>query len=402
MNSLSATVRPPILAYYNSDGSVIVGDKSSISTSGVIYNNLFDYHSGPYSHSVSATAGYDTMEITISTPPFQTRQWISEGIGNHIEVYGSSGIVWEGFVNQISINIGPTTINIGPLIDIANRISVSYTTKRWNTNPPIGGDQAQTSFDTVQESINRWGTFEKIISGGEGYEATMEALRDSKLTELSWPIVGQDFGFQGGSGVSIQLSCLGYYHYLGRYMVDTNTAKTGDVNISEKLGDVLDADPDSLFSSASATITSNTLQVPDYDDGTRNGMELVQELVGLGFSAGRRALFMVGKDRHVTYEPLAVDKDYKYVYSIYDESPSIRDRGGSEPALWDISAGEWVKIQSTNAVPFSGDAPRNSDPSLMFTEKITFTAPDEIKIEGGLGSNFKARLATYGLGFTRG
>lgn len=385
MSNLSAKVTEPLLA----------------TTSGTIYENIFDYHHGQYSHDKKATIGYDTMNMDIITPDTDTRDWITNGLGRHIEVTAPSGVVWEGFVNQLSVSTGLVKLDIGPLMDIANRIKVTYTTRTYNTNPPIGGDAAETAFATNTASDANWGTFELVVSGGEGELATMEAMRASKLNELSWPKISNALS-SGSPGPSvISISCLGYYHMMSRYLFDSATANTGTVNISEKLADVLDEDPDSLFSSSNATIETNTLQVPDFDDGNRKGLDVLQELVGLGFASGQRALLSVGAGRHVTYQSLALDKEPIYVYSIYDDG-GLYHKDASPVKPWDIRTGEWIEIEAITAQPFDSSLPRHSDPKYIFIEGVSYSAPIGFSIQGGLGNTLKEKIGKFGLTFSRG
>lgn len=367
-----------------------------------LYDNLFDFHTGPYSHSKAATMGYDAMSVDVIVHGPEMREWLSHGLGRHVEVYAPSGRVWEGFVNQITVTNGATTLKSGPLSDISNHIRVDYTTRRWDTNPPIGGDPASTSYASNAASLARWGTFEEIIAGGEGVAATMEAMRDSKLNELAWPKVSHDFA-SGGSGQGVvSLECLGYYHLLDRYLFDENMADTGEVNASTKLADVLNADPDDLFTSVNATIETNTLQVPSVDDGSRTGLTVAQELVGLGFSTGRRALFQVGNNRYVRYYSLTLDNEAKYVYNMYDQYPTLSLRDGTPVAPWDIEVGEWIELESLSAKPIDEDLPRQSDPRFIFIESVNFSAPNDFTISGGLGNTFKEKIGKTGLYLRQG
>lgn len=387
--NLTAIVQPPLL--------------STGGTATAVYDNLFDYQTTRYDQSKAATIGYDSMNMDIIVSEAEVRDWLTNGIGRHIEIYATSGRVWEGFVNQINLTIANTTLNIGPLLDISNSIRVDYTTRRWDTNPPIGGDPASTAFAQNDPSVNRWGTFEEVISGGEGVAATMLAMRNSKLNELAWPRVSQDLS-SGTSGQGVlSLSCLGYYHMLNRYLFTANTGDTGEVNISNKLEDVLADDPDTLFAATNAVVEANTLQVPSFDDGSRTGLSVIQELVGLGFASGQRAMFQVGNNRRVVYKALPLDMEAKYVYGMYDNYPLLALRDGTTVKPWDIQVGEWIEIESLAAKPIDSDLPRHSDPRFIFIESVSFTAPDDISIQGGIGNTLKEKIAERtGTGYRAG
>lgn len=377
---LTATVYPPITA-----------PQSSV----FIYDNLFDFQTESYSHTISATVGYDSMSMSIMVHETEMRDWLTHGLGRRIEVVGPSGIIWEGFVNEISLTSGPTQINVGPLLDIANKIKVSYTTKTYNTNPPIGGQPAETSFDSNLRSQDLWGTFEEILTGGEGVAATMEAMRSVSLSDMAFPKLAQDLSPDQQNPNAISLSCLGYYHYLDRYYF-TDAITTGLVDINVKLADTLDADPDDLFTSQE--IEPNELEVPAVEDGTRSGLTIIKELVGYGFSGGRRALLMVGAGRKVVYKPMELDRTPKYVYSPYDQYPALSLGDGTDTKPWDIVPGEWVEFESLTARPIDTSLPRDSDPRFMFIESVTFSTPNGIRIAGGKGATLKEKLDQLSLG----
>lgn len=392
--SLTATVKPPLLstAYSLSAQSLLAG---------VLYENLFDYQTGRYSQTSGATIGYDSMTMEVIFSDAETRDWMAFGLGRHIEVYAPSGLVWEGFVNSMSISMDSVDFSVGPLMDISNNIKVTYVTRSYNTNPPIGGENEETNYAALAESQLRWGTFSEIISGGDGQTAiTMNALRNSRLNDSAWPKIDQNLSSSGSGTGSITLECLGYYHYLDRFYFDANTADTGEVNISAKLTDILNDDPDGMFSASNASIEANTLQVPSYDDGSRSGLAVIQELIGLGFSSGQRAMFMVEGQRKVIYKSLELDKAAKYTYSIYDQYPSIATVDGTAIEPWDVKPGEWVLIESLlTSKPFSATLPRQSDPKYIFIESVTYESPNSLSIKGGMGNTLKERVSLMGLGF---
>jgi len=82
-----------------------------------------------YWHTIEALGGYWSAEFTIRGNRNLVDDWLQDGIGKRILVFdGSLTCIWEGFVNQVIANYGPLAATRGPLLDIANRVWVVYST----------------------------------------------------------------------------------------------------------------------------------------------------------------------------------------------------------------------------------------------------------------------------------
>jgi hypothetical protein len=168
--------------------------------------------------------GYDSAKFDIPLD----HMWASMSsvlFGSDIRIYDDHGVqVWEGFANKVSISSGASLISIGPLMEISNRINLRYTTYRWNTNPPTGGDEEETGFiigtEEAKASLNTWGSLSEIISApremstDEALEAVMGILRTK-------PNPKYEFSISDSNGQeSITIECLGYFHLLNKMISD--------------------------------------------------------------------------------------------------------------------------------------------------------------------------------------
>lgn len=208
--------------------------------------------------STRAIGGYWEATLTLDLGREGFEEWIADGLGRHIEIYGDAmQKVWEGWVNRIDGSAGALSVTRGPLLDVANRVAVVYREKDTSASPPTLGAQAITTIAENAASQLAFGIFEQIVSGGEldnavGIEEA-DQLRDTYLAENAWPRTGKAWnaGNLGGGGPSVTLYCLGYVHLLAAYTYE-DVAGSGTMITEAKIAGVLDADPNNLFASANA------------------------------------------------------------------------------------------------------------------------------------------------------
>ena len=225
-----------------------------------------------YTHKISASGGFDSATLNFPTKQAQTEDWFINGLGRHIIVYGQSlNIIWEGFVNEISINVGVLSAKVGPLLEIANKVKVTHQTISYNTNPPVGGEQAETAFANDTTSQSNYGILESIVSGGTGSTTEMEQIRDTYIEENRSP--QNDRSLNIGSSpqnATVTLSCMGYYHILDHYYYENTGRNNSDVGT--KIKDVIDGDPGSRFDTVN--VSANSLVVNEYEKGDKTALAI--------------------------------------------------------------------------------------------------------------------------------
>ena len=99
-----------------------------------------------YSHVVSSVGGYISASFEIAANMNIINDWLTSGLMRHISVKEPAGnVVWEGFVNSVTLNFGRISIVRGPVLGIGNKVSCKYTTVRYDPlGINFGGKPAQT------------------------------------------------------------------------------------------------------------------------------------------------------------------------------------------------------------------------------------------------------------------
>ena len=165
-----------------------------------------------YGHENVADGGFEKANLVLAKGFGEVEGWLQSGLMRHIEVYSPAiELIWEGFVNKVSAAIGPLTVEVGPVLNIANKVSVIYQTKSYNTNPPIPGKRMVSSFSGDTNSQGRYGILELYLSGGTGTTADWEQARDSYLEKKAKPEVSNNINLSGsGSEPRVSLELMGY------------------------------------------------------------------------------------------------------------------------------------------------------------------------------------------------
>ena len=194
-----------------------------------------------YSHTDSAFIGYDRAEIIINVGLEDAEWWFERGLGCDIQVH-SEGLddVWEGFVNEVEVNVGDLTVGRGPLLDMANRVMAVYAPLDVDVHPPVAGDRAVTTIVEDTASQDKYGIIEKVISVGtvivDATTNEAERQRDIYLAEHKEPETTHRLAGQPSDTPSVKLSCLGYGHWLSVYIYDDfDPAEAGYIELSNKI-----------------------------------------------------------------------------------------------------------------------------------------------------------------------
>ena len=108
------------------DPTIVPGGGGSYTPRGRYLFNLSNVVDS-YSHTIEAFGGYTTAQFTFKASQDEFDDWLENGLNRHIEVYNPyGGEMWEGFVNQLTYSVGGFSVVRGPLMDLANRIWVTY------------------------------------------------------------------------------------------------------------------------------------------------------------------------------------------------------------------------------------------------------------------------------------
>ena len=377
----------------NRSPSIIISSPIWAST-GFVDDSIRNKMSG-YSHTISAVGGYDSASISMTMRKIDAEDWFANGLGRHVEFFDHALVKkWEGFINEVRIGIGVLSASQGPLVDIVNRTAVVYQTASYNTNPPVSGQRATTTQGDNAGSQAKYGILESYLSGGTGTETSMNGVRDTFLAERGWPQSNKDVNFDSPGDITVELSCLGYYHLLPKYVYQ-QTTNTGQVNISIKIQDVLTADPSSRFSSDYSQIETNTTQINQFENEGKDALSVIQNAVVVGDGSGNRTLFGIYNDRKARYEtiPTAIALQT----SLNAKRQQVESLAGSWVLPWDVTPGQWMTINDFLIGQVQKTNPRE-DQRNIFIERVTYTAPYGLSVNGVQVETLPQLLAQYGLG----
>jgi len=296
------------------------------------------------------------------------------GLGRHV-VTKNEGLVtiWEGFVNRISARIGGRSIVIGPLLDIANKVNVIYSTIDTSTTPPTTGIRVITATSEDTDSQEQFGVIEQTLSLSGTLQTLAERARDKYLSENKFPPRSTDITLSSKGEVGMSVECLGYYHLLN--ITPFNDLNSGTQTLSARLQALLATN--SIISTDYSRIETNSLAIPRYVDDNPRVKGLIEDLLTLGDSNDNRYRFGIFAERKAIYE--AIVAEITYYYRI-DEN-EIEDKANNKVYPWNVLPGYWLR---TPDFLVGRSQPTNimEDIRNTFIVNVNFTAPYDLTIQG--------------------
>ncbi|MEE9573470.1 MAG: hypothetical protein V3W20_10510 [Candidatus Neomarinimicrobiota bacterium] len=351
------------------------------------------------SFSIRSIGGFWDASIKINYPLNRIEDWMDTGgitgLGRHIVIYNSSlCVIWEGFVNSISATMGGVTYKIGTLKEIANRVSVAYSTVDTNITPPAVGGRETTDAANDTDSQDKYGIIEQIIPKGGATTVLAEQARDAWLKDRKDPQVNTRDNVTGQSGPNLQLNCLGYWHWLDLYTY-TNIIG-GDDNLSDFVETISGAQLNNIISTDYNLITSNTLQVPTYQDKKRKAGSILKTLNSFGDASNNRYTIGVYQDRKVVYEQIPENFDYQRRIT---SNSNILGRLQEPIDPWDIVPGKWIFYPDflSGRFPPVTSTTLSTDPRATLIQSMKFTAPNSVSISGERIGESDQIMAKFGL-----
>ena len=347
-----------------------------------------------YSHSIRADGGFLTASFSTAIPEAEVAEWATGTLANHVEVVDETGrIVWEGLINSISISYGGSSVDIGPLTDIANKVKVAYQTVDYSI-VWLPGESKETAFASDALSQETYFIFEEALSIQEATDTIATNIRDTYLNSHKNPPISHSVSLDGG-GVSVTFDCVGYIRMLEAYFYTDNA--TTAVDADTKIKSVLAADPNSIFSAASTVnIGSNTTQVSPYEEGDERARSIIQGIVGYGDGQGDRWLFAVYEGQTPYYEE--VGTAYSDVSYYYDASSGrVVDTSGAEVKPWNVRPGTWAITTSVFPERPGIKQTIQDDDRAFFVESVEFSLPYNLALSGGKFDTVSQRIARLGI-----
>jgi hypothetical protein len=359
-----------------------------------------------YNHTISSSGGFTSASFTLVGNYEFLEDWLQSGLGRHVQVFGpAQQVVWEGFVNDISINMGAATFSRGPLVNVGNRVLASYTPifpceeiADPPCNAPVTGTPTTTVLVDDDFSKKRYGIWEKIVDAGEQYIEDAEFIRDLFLTENSYPEGNPALSIGSEGDMSVTVNCKGYIEWLSAYpyIYDNGTDVCISLWASDKIIDILQDDPNGIISNLYDSINWNGVAVCDNEVDYKLAKTIIDDILTFGGGDGNRWTFGVYNDRKVVYAPAPTE--IEYVYYKTGVTQQVETLSGAIIEPWDVRPCKWVGIPTfLSSFGLKIEDVRN-DPRVFFGEEVNFTAPDQVTISGAKIRKLPQLLARMGLG----
>lgn len=352
-----------------------------------------------YSHELMANGGWWSATILINGSLINMEDWFDKGLNRHIEVYNPALVkIFEGFVNVVRLSAGSLSATRGPLLDVANRISVTYTPILDPTaTPPIMGTQTTTTIANDTDSQDKYAILEDVVSGGrlldDGTTDEAAQLRDTTLEESKDPESTEDLSLGSAAEPSVELEILGYVHRFSKYITQTLTAAT--VAINTKLEDVINDDPNGLFSTDFSRIDANAFLVSRYEDDDRMAWDVINSVVSIGDASDNRYTFGIYDNIQATYTAIPTTAEYQH--RIAGPAMDIETFGtGAIVEPWDVLPARWIFLPDF-LVGRNQPTSLRLDPRYILIESVRFTAPNEVQISGNKISKLPQLIAKQGM-----
>lgn len=347
-----------------------------------------------YSHRIDAMGGY--IEATFGFPATEDEiyDWYVNGLGRHIEVWGSSQEVWEGFVNQIELAYADRTITLGPLLDIANRVIVTYTQVYPAAGAITRGGNASTAAADNADSQTRYGIFSKTVSAGDCRIGDAAQVRDVFLSENAWPQKNETLRLSAAGVLHVQVTCAGYMRYLELYHVLDTTSPATSVTVPAKIQIALAAEPNTIFSTDYSAFAVNALGVQRAEDGTKTAADIIKTLCRYGDSGDDRYLFGIYNKRKAAYS--AAGSAYFYNYRLSEGIDSLSLVNSTSIKPWEVRPAKWLHYIDFPILQPAANL--RKDPQALFIESVQYSAPYSMTLQGGRVRSFEQKLARLGLG----
>jgi len=298
------------------------------------------------------------------------RGWFRGGLIRDVIWRSPNGrVIWNGYVQSLRLQEGGSSRSksIAPM---ANRIYYVYSSLDTTTNPPTVKEQKTITVNNT-DSQAIYGIKQRTISGGQITDTAAAIEADTILTELSRIRIDEQMTFGQGRPPSLSVSCAGYAHMMDWFNY-SQVVNSGTDNLSTVIGLILAADPNSVISTSTVNIDSNTTQVEEYFNGDRPAWNVITDLTLRGGAANNRWVAGIYEGRRMTYKqdetidtrwnPLAANKFLTYQKNPADPGDRIFDEAGVEIEPWDAKPDRLFVTTGYGKQP-------------QYIEQVIFTAP---------------------------
>lgn len=390
-----AASAPVLLRSYSAPGRVSIAAYEPLAIGNGYVDDLTNRVES-YEHEIAAMGGYWSAKIQMTDRQIALEDWYENGLGRRIVTTSPEGaVIWEGFVNEISLSLGGLSIKLGPLTGIANKVKLVYSTFDTTSGTPTTGVRAETSYSQDTTSQARYGVLTHVLSSGGATSVTASALVDEYLRLYKDPEVDQERTFAGnGNAPSMTLDCLGYVHFLDTYKYN-QTASSGTMDLSAKINAVIAAEPNNFIDHATGDITSNVVAVPQYENDDKTAWSIIKELTAMGDGSDNKYIFGVYENRICHYG--AIPTSAEYFQHLADPGQRILTDTGQIVMPWQVLPGRWIVARDLLIGRVADSTLIEDDPRAMFVESVSYAVPNKVSLRGSKVRRLDQKLAKLGL-----
>jgi hypothetical protein len=341
-----------------------------------------------------AVGGCWAASLSLSLNLQRAEDWYENGLAREIKFFDNEGAwIWEGIVNKVTLNAGDISEVRGPLLDIANRVTVTYTPRDFSVYPPVDGSQTSTTITENEYSQQLYGIIEQVISAGTCPDDTAIKVQTQYLQENAIPKTSGEVSITPGSSQApvVSLELIGKVQFMARYIYDSTS--NGLSYLSDKLIAILGYDPNSYILANYSWIEENQYLVNDLEDKLRFAWDIVSELLTLGNDTDdNRRLFGIYENGRPVYNTMPNEIDYIYRISSNQE---IRNYKITSEIIrpWRVQPGKWINVADFLIGRNIFSTSLYGDPRNHFIESVKYTAPYTINLSGGSISRLSQMLA---------
>jgi len=230
--------------------------------------------------------GFRSAEFSFYATFAEANAWLSSGLASEVVARNEFGtVVWNGFVNQITLSNGASTREIGPVLDIDNNVACSYSTPDWEGL--VISQQLKTAFVSDVISVSKYGELSAMVSGGTKETKEAIAFRDKHLAENSQPyVIDTTETMKESSKYEITVQCAGWTRYLEK-TVYNYTASTAKQTVSAKFDNMWNRTnlSTSAYIHRSKIVLGISGTVSGYEDRDRSVWDIITDMVdSLGYT----------------------------------------------------------------------------------------------------------------------
>ena len=318
-----------------------------------------------YDHEITTEHGFDRATVTFTVNRKDVSGWLNRGLGMDIDVRGPSGVqVWNGYVDSVDSHEGARKVTVGRMSELGNRILVSYAIIIEGGDEPIIGEQVYTEDVNDTESQDRYGVWEKVISGGTRTQSEAEQIRDTVLAKYAYPVTSYDIGAAGA--LSITLKCLGYHRWLEAFTY--NSTDNDEVTTSGKVILILTAESlvNNILSTDYTRIATSSAYVGTFEDQNRTGLTIVKEAAAFGDASNNTWTFGIYEDRQAVFDIIPSTIEYAHRRGI---GPTVERLGGGNIDPWRVRPGQWLFMPD---IILGGESRLDNDCGILIFKGLAY------------------------------